>query len=73
MKLKAEDLIALAAYLDKNCRTGEVSIESAVAHKGLVFKFSNNIGEERIVKLFDVEGHMLPRISFEEQLLTSKR
>lgn len=72
MKLKVDDLVLLASYLDKNCRSGEVDWNIPIGNTFAEIKLSTTVGEERTIRLYAAESYRMPKIICEDLLNLKK-
>lgn len=73
VKLKIEDVILLAAFLNKHNPGGEVELVVDPSKRSMVaFKFSTTVGDLRTVHLYDVGSYLVPKIISEDTLRVGK-
>lgn len=68
MKLKYEDVIKLAKYLEDKCRCSPIYIQPNHTGTVMVFNVTNTVGEKLTIELYDESYYQLPKVTKSEEL-----
>ena len=70
MKIKIDDILLLAAYLDKHASGGEIELERNITDKGsqLTIYVNTSAGDRRTIVIYSADTYMWPKLISEDQL-----